>query len=398
MMNNLLPQPTYGIAPTSRTLTDFELIGLNSEANLADGHAYHDTILPYFNILTGLPLIWEQAKSISIPEMELRFKRSFSKLIMSSALNRIKNFKIAPTASNTIDIIGAFLRASKYKTALIEPTFDNLSLLLKRREVDLVSLASQELSKIYNGGASTVVDDPSLGAIFLVNPNNPTGSVIGPQELIRIADYCIKHGKLLILDNSFRLFSRTIYDDYQILTDSKVSFIAFEDTGKSFPTQDMKASLLLYSEDNKVLVEKIYNELYLCTSNFQLAVLIEFFEATARTGLPNALWTLVDERRQALREVLDGTRLKIDSESKNSDLSVEWLNCGRIGSDIFVCDELQKSGLVILPGRNFYWNSSHLETNRRNVRLSLLKDARNFERSLNIIRTYLKNEERISPY
>ena len=40
-----------------------------------------------------------------------------------------------------------------------------------------------------------------------------------------------------------------LYDDVALLLRSGVSFIAFEDTGKSFPTLDAKASLIYSSPD-----------------------------------------------------------------------------------------------------------------------------------------------------
>lgn len=240
------------------TLTDIEVLGLSSPCSLADGHAYQDLDSIYQPIVDGLPASWHRAKSMPIPEMERLYVDTFGKTVGSDALARYPNFKICPTASNSIDIIGAYLAAKGLRVGLIEPTFDNLALLLKRRGVDLVAVDDRELVAATNADClDTLLAPLGLRALFLVNPNNPTGRVMSEAQLEAIASYCIRTRTMLILDNSFRMHNRRPYDDYKLLLASGVSFIAFEDTGKAFPTLDMKASILAYSEDNKTLIEEI---------------------------------------------------------------------------------------------------------------------------------------------
>lgn len=51
-----------------------------------------------------------------------------------------------------------------------------------------------------------VIDDELLArskAVFLCNPNNPTGTLIAASELGRLADACRKHGTFLVIDEAF---------------------------------------------------------------------------------------------------------------------------------------------------------------------------------------------------
>ncbi len=40
-------------------------------------------------------------------------------------------------------------------------------------------------------------------AVIVVNPNNPTGSLVGPRERQRLVDFCLRHGLSLIADEVF---------------------------------------------------------------------------------------------------------------------------------------------------------------------------------------------------
>ena len=49
------------------TLTDYEQLGFFTEANLADGHAYHELSSTQLKIIERLEEIWHRADSQSIP-------------------------------------------------------------------------------------------------------------------------------------------------------------------------------------------------------------------------------------------------------------------------------------------------------------------------------------------
>ncbi len=376
---------------TLHTLTDFEVAGLNTHFCLADGHAYQDMHPAYTHILESLPKIWQQTSELSIPEAENDFNRRYASFINSPILNDYKNFRICPTASNSIDIIAAVLKTLQFKTVMVEPTFDNLSLLVRRRGVPLSSIADK---KIYDAAESddieTLLPDlKDVDALFIVHPNNPTGLVISEQAFKNIISFCKKHQILLCIDNCFRVYRRTSFDDYKILIESGISFMAFEDTGKVWPTQDLKASLIYFSEDLKAIFNEIYNEIYLCVSNFTLGIIAQFFDETAKVGLQKTIWDIVDARRIMLRKALEGSKLSTPEIAKPSKLPVEWLVYSDSDkNDLTICQELKKLGLAVLPGRQFFWNSSSQSIHQKYIRVSLMKRETIFLTGLSILKNY----------
>lgn len=371
-----------------RTLTDFEIDGLHNNFCLADGHAYQDLHPDFGKIINNLPQIWSEAAEQSIPEAERLFNHAYATFIGSSLLKDYKHFRICPTASNSIDLIGAVLKYLALPAVLIEPTFDNLALLVRRRGVSLTAIADKVFIDVAEAGqiAERLPHLQYIGALFIVHPNNPTGLTLSAAGFQNIIQFCKKHQIIMVIDNCFRVYRRELFDDYQMLIDSGVSFIAFEDTGKVWPTQDLKASLIYFSEDLGGIFNEIYNEVYLCVSNFTLRVLANFFEQTRVTGLKKTTWDLVDKRREIIRKVITGSSISVPQVSLESKLPVEWLQYNDTDKDdLDLCLEFKKHHLAVLPGRQFYWNSSHKAVNQKYIRLSLMKREAVFLKGVNIL-------------
>ena len=367
------------------TLTDIENLGLQSRFNFADGHAYQD-LNSFQSILDRLPELWQKAARIGVKAQESLYRNAFAKLAQSPSISNYSHFRICPTASNSIDVVAAWCRQMKFKVGLLEPTFDNLHLLLLRREVHTISIPETELHE----DIVKTINKASVDAIFLVNPNNPTGKVLTEDQFRKIVEHCAATGVTLLLDNTFRFFVPQSYDQYQILLESGVKFISIEDTGKVWPTLDMKASLVFYSSSVKREVEVIYDEIYLCVSPFSLAVLEEFLTTSAKLGLKQTIWDEVTKRRELFREAVAGTILQTDAGSQGSVLSVEWVRInGVFNSDLALAEHFQSKGLTLLPGRNFYWSRNDHE-HTMNVRFSLLKPEKHFIDALQALKCGLQ--------
>lgn len=259
---------------------------------MADGHAYHDLALSQTAIIEKLPTLWASAKSKKHRDAEEEFKNAFMTLAQSPSLMHYPHFRVCPTASNSIDTVATWLKEKNLSALLIEPTFDNLALILKRRGVAIDSILEDEIPLIAKNKLNKEFD-----ALFLVNPNNPTGRQMSKSEFVEIVGWCKHHGKALLLDNTFRFFVSQDYDMYEILNDSKVTYISIEDTGKVWPTQDLKVSLLFFSYDIAAEMNVIYEEIYLCISNFQLEILGHFLADAHKRGLECAVWAEVANRR-----------------------------------------------------------------------------------------------------
>lgn len=373
-----------------RTLTEFEVIGLESPINLADGHADQEMPAATKTIVHAMPELFYGTEVWSSSKVAGRFKAEFASLINSTALDRINHFQICPTASNSIEVVAAYLSTKKMRAALIEPTFDNIALLMRRRGVHLVSIEEGELAGAAEANSlNPVLKRNLIDALVVVQPNNPTGQTLSEDQFRNIISFCVRESITLICDNSFRLFASSPFDDYALLDDSGVSFICFEDTGKVFPTHEMKASLLVYSPDNKQLIEEIYREVYLRDSPFKLAFLTQLFKNASGMGLRAFLQDDVDERRQMLRRTIAGTGIRVAESARDSTLSVEWLDCRSTGkTDNETHTDLRTRGLIVLPGHGFFWNSSSQPDHQFNLRVSLLKQRRVFERGIAVLAEY----------
>lgn len=369
------------------TLTEFEVMGMQSEFNFADGHAYHDLSVSQQSIIQRLPSIWQSATSSSVKEAEESYLFAFKQLAKAPVLANYPHYKISPTASNSIDIVGAWLEQKGMMTYLLEPTFDNLYLILKRRGVKLLPLNEAMLHAYPVSGLVSLKN----GAIFLVNPNNPTGRVLSKEKFIELINYCLKNNCVLILDNTFRFFVDCDYDQYQLLIDAGVTFIAIEDTGKVWPTQELKASLIFYSKNIAREIELIYEEIYLCASKFTLGLLSAILQDSYQHGLPNAVWREVADRRAIFRDAIKHSCLSINSAALRSNISVEWVDIDSMFVDDYaVMRYLQDSKISILPGRHFYWSSPALASHTRQLRFSLLKPKTIFLSGMQQLKQSLK--------
>ena len=374
------------------SLTEVEVEGLNSKYNLTDGHAYHKMPVVLQSVLNDLSSVWQYAGSRSVPDMEEEFKRVWADLIKSPNLATHRHYSISPTASNSIDIAGAWIAMKNYNVGLLEPVFDNLYLLLKRRGAKITSIQEGDLIDLEKLEAS--IDVHNLKSLFIVTPNNPTGFQLNPDQYRAVCDLCAQKGVALIVDRTFRVYSRDDFDDYKILNDSGVDYAVIEDTGKTWPTQDLKVSLMTYSQSLSKDMRMLYEEIYLCTNNFSLALLGKLIDRTREVGIDKVIWQEVTQRMRHVEAALSKTPLTLVATGGEHSLPVAWMDCSATGlKDVDLVRKLKEQSLVLLPGRFFYWNSQDQHTN--NVRLSLMRPDHVFYKGLEVLSSALpKNEEK----
>jgi|GEM_PF-970554 len=359
------------------SLTEVEVLGMSMDLNLADGHCYLDADKHFSGVTQSLPQLWAFAETARVADMQEHFRSTFARYFSLQGLLDQEEFSIAPTASNSIDIVGAWARANNYRVGLVEPTFDNLALLLRRREVTVVPI--QEETFFQDAALTEAIETSALDCVFVVNPNNPTGTVLGPHDIRRLARLCRELDKTLIIDASFRFCHVEPFDDYQILRDEGVSFIVIEDTGKCWPTLDAKASLLSSSPDIAPLLRTIYEEIYLCCSNFSLAFIAAFINRSNELGGPKYIQSLICARRNLIENALSGTPFRAIPSQGTSCMSVVWIDTRASEmTDLELVGYLWGFGLAVLPGRYFFWDS-HDTAGHHFVRLALMKPERVFE-------------------
>ncbi len=341
-------------------LTDYELVGLRGGHNLSDGHAYHDINESFPGFPLYLPDIWKDSESTKVNVAEQRFKTAFAKLIGSESLASNSNVKVSPTASNSIDLVAAYLAIKSPRIVLVSPTFDNLALLLRRRGCELQQIEDSYFKTTSNAPKLfTKLDSLTFDTLFLVNPNNPTGTVISKEYMSRIGEYCADRQITLVLDTTFRLYANELYDERMILERSGCDYFVIEDTGKTWPTHDMKASLISYSINHVSLFELIYDEVYLCHSRFTMLVFEKLFEQTFSQGIAKSIHDPVNARHSYLISRMNNSITAPITDRISACLPLEWFQIKSENvTDLDFVEYLATKDVHVLPGRFFYWEQN----------------------------------------
>jgi hypothetical protein len=104
------------------------------------------------------------------------------------------------------------------------------------------------------------------------------------------------------------LFSQDLrsWDQYAVLRESGVSFIAIEDTGKVLPLRDLKIGTCICSADLYEDCARLHNDLLLNVSPFILKLNTEVLRLVGEHGIDRLLAT-VETNRKIVRDSLRGS-------------------------------------------------------------------------------------------
>ncbi|WP_051765546.1 pyridoxal phosphate-dependent aminotransferase [Streptomyces sp. NRRL F-5135] len=365
-------------------LTRYEHVGINQAINLADGHAHQGQNSTQRTIVADLPNIFEAAENALQATTEREFQRAFYTLAgQYSAVDHPRTM-LCYSASLATDLVATFLASQNLRVGLLQPCFDNLATILRRRQVKVVPLGEEQFRP---DSLDRTFAESDNDAVFLTLPNNPTGFHLNQEQFRQVIDLCAEHRKILIVDCTFRFFAPTpFWDQYAQLEESGISYVVVEDTGKTWPTQDLKCSILAVSADLHESVLELHNDILLNVSPFILQLLTAYLRDTERNGLQQTIWSVVRANRTSLRKALEGTVLV--PAQPESTISVEWVRIDHpsLRSDDLV-DMLAKSQVGILPGDHFYWDDH--ETGSHFIRFALAREERWFATACRSLREAL---------
>ncbi|XYH95780.1 pyridoxal phosphate-dependent aminotransferase [Sorangium sp. So ce1128] len=378
-------------------ITQHEINALKTRYNLADAHTHQRQSPSQRRILARLPELWYEAEEKPQAEHERRFIERFFRLHRQPAALRKPKTLLAYAASISTMVAATYLAKKGMSVALIEPCFDNIHDIMKNTGVRVARLAERSLddpSRIYDRLRAEVQTD----ALFLVDPNNPTGFSLlkygrrGFEEVVR---YCKDHGKLLMLDfcfASFALMDEEVgrFDVYDLLESSGVSYIAIEDTGKTWPVQDAKCSLLTASDDIDEVIYNIHTSVLLNVSPFVLNVLSAYVDDSEQDGF-SSVREVLEQNRSAAVAGLSGSLLEYCPPDVKT--SVGWF---KIRAPRLSATELQRvlvrQEVYLLPGTYFFW-SDH-EKGNAYMRIALARDPKMFTEAITRLRGILDNYDR----
>lgn len=353
----------------AQNLTQREIPVLPEAYNLADGHVHLPPDRGVENLTDRLSGIYKTARRESLPELETQFLERFYSLA-GQTVKRSEHL-LCTSASMSLEIVANHLRMKQMSLSLIEPCFDNLAHIFKRHEVQLEPLPDEYLSE---PSFSDYIERMDTDSVCIVTPNNPTGAMLSENNLEHLVRHCEDSGKLLILDTSFRFYDPHPYDQYAILESSDAEYIVIEDTGKTWPTSELKISALALSENLFNDFDAIYTDFLLHVSPFTLALLTTYIESSLDDSLQG-----VHSVIQQNRERLAGTGLQDEGAPY---MSVAWIN--RPNS----YERLADAGVHVLPGSDFFWASP--EKGIPYIRLALAREPSRFDMACRAMEAYLK--------
>lgn len=361
-------------------LTELELKAEGAGLNLADGHARQDLSPTQQVIIERLPQLFAEAGRRSVPDLDRQLHSGFLGALGQQDALHVGQVLSCYSSSVATEIVGRALhRAGRRIVGVQHPTFDNIpdvlaGVGLELRAVDEMALQDPALLPL------------GLDALFVTTPNNPTGTVLEAESLAVLAGHCAERGMVLVLDSCFRGFdARTWYDHYQVLDVSGVEWVVIEDTGKVFPSLDLKVGLLAVSRSSTLPVRRIYTDLLLGVSPLITLVLTEFSRDGANGGFVR-LHEFIAANRATLREAVEG--LDYDAWCDDSRISVQRIRL----PDGIHADEasalLRRDGLHVLPCTQFHW--SRPGEGQQHLRVALSRRPESLQRGTDLLQRRLQ--------
>ena len=338
--------------------------------NLADGHAWRNPSEGQFRVIERLGEIYCETSRRDFREVQDEFLDVFFRVAAQPGARRCRHV-LSATASYSIDLVGAYCAEHSLSIGFIEPCFSHIAKMLRRRGNRVAAIPEKQIT---SGSLESFCDAEDLDAVFLCAPNNPTGFQLSKDELLHVAEIVERSDRLLVLDRAYGFFATTDFDVYDTLLQTNARFVVVEDTGKTWPTLDLKVGVLGTTTQMQRELTLIQDEVLLHVSPFTLSMLTEFLLDTAHVGFDQSVKTTIDTNRETLRQGLYGAPIVPVTQSP---MSAEWLQL--ISNEMTgreLVSRAKEHGVLTLSGEFFFWE--HPEKGSDFVRVALMRDPEYF--------------------
>jgi aspartate/methionine/tyrosine aminotransferase len=365
---------------SDKTLTEYEKLSMSDVCNISDGHARQYQSPSQAQIIAKLSEIFYESERSPQDYMERRFKSLFFNLAnQTSIVNERKRIMLCQSSSSAIEILSNFLRKKGYSAALIEPTFDNIPRMLQRHNVPLVPLYE---SMFAEENFTQIIEQLDVQAVIMVCPNNPTGMVLPEATFKKLAEACKASNKLLVVDSCFRFFCQEMFwDQYAFLDELGLDFAIVEDTGKTWPSLDLKVGMLVVSKGIYEEVATIHDDYLLNVSAFILNVLSYYIEETIQTGISKSILEVCEINRSYLSACLQNTCVNLHDKSR---INVAWLEIDSNFTGEILYKQLVTRDVHVLPGANFFWRNP--DRGEKFIRIALSRPDFMFQKAIDILK------------
>jgi aspartate/methionine/tyrosine aminotransferase len=355
-----------------KNLTCYEIDSLPQSYNLTDGHAFRRWLVAEEAIIDRAAQLFKNNDRRRQAEIEREYVRDFSRLARQTCDEDALGYLMCFTASMAFEIVANYLRLNRLSLALIEPCFDNLADIFRRHDIPIRPISDSFLDAP-DDTFTRELSDLDADAICLVTPNNPTGTALAEDNLRVLVQFCKQRRKLLILDNCFRAYlpRHLVYDQYRLILESGIDAVLVEDTGKTWPSSEIKAPFFAVSRERGLFdrIYDIYTDFLLHVSPVGIKLMHEFIRLSQRDDMAS-VHEVVAVNRKALYDNLAGTFL---SPCELPFASVAWLRIDHPLNALELKRILDEHSVFVLPGNQFYWHDPR--RGEKFIRVALVRDA-----------------------
>jgi len=369
----------------SLNLTQMEKPALVAEVNVADGHPRQSLTPSQREIVARFPELFYRSCREDFDELEARSQAAYLAAVGQRSVP-VGTGRVLSCYSSSVamSVLSRCLAATLSTVRLVNPTFDNIPDILRSWGLALVPVAEEELAS----GEWTEAAAEERECVFLTAPNNPTGWWLPEEGLEALATACAARGSILAIDASFRGFDeRMQFDGYEVLDATGVDYVVIEDTGKLWPTSELKLGLLVLGPTTDLGIENALSDILLSVSPFVLALVEAFSEDGADGGLAE-LRRFVSSNRDRVRAALAGSeRLRLEDPDSRASVARLRLDDGLSAREVW--ETLRARGVHTLPGARFHWADP--EQGDCYLRIALSRDPDVLDRALAAIRSCVES-------
>jgi aspartate/methionine/tyrosine aminotransferase len=366
--------------PTS--LTEMQLAGIGTGVNVAEGYPRQRLTPSQQAIVERFPELMKDAATTGFRELESRAHTAFFGALGQTSApvgsGRLTSFY---SSSQAIDVVARCLQETVDTVAVVSPTLDCIPALLRARRLEVTPVSEDALA----GPDPFAEVAGSPGALFIANPNNPTGAHLDSAALAALAAACAERSVVLVIDQCFRAFDpRTQFDAYACLDATGVEYVVIEDTGKLWPVSGLKLGFLGASIGTRLPFAEAAADVLLTVSPF-VARLVEELAIDMAAGGLRQLHELIAGNRACIAEALDGfaEASLADGASRVSVARVELID----PSATRIWGRLLQRGVHTVPCRPFYWADP--DEGERYLRVALARNREDVEGAVGAIREVL---------
>jgi aspartate/methionine/tyrosine aminotransferase len=367
---------------SSKNLTGYEIDSLHRCLNLTDGHAFRQWSAAEEEIIERSPRLFRNHSRQMQAGIEREYIKDFLHLGKQTWDGQAFGYLMCFTASMAFEIIANYLRLNQLTLTLIEPCFDNLADIFLRHRIPVLPFSDAWLES-RNDEFQQALSSITTDAICLVTPNNPTGNTLSEENLRSLVTFCKQNQIVLILDNCFRAYlpRNSLYDQHRIILDADIDAFLIEDTGKTWPTAEIKAPFFAVTRGHGLFEQTyaIYTDFLLHVSPVGIKLVHEFVRLSQQDDMAY-IHEIVAVNRTQLYESISGTFLT-PVERRFS--SVAWLRIDHKWDGLQLKQFLDERSVFVLPGHQFFWHDRR--QGERFIRVALTRDAEMFREAVSLL-------------